>query len=45
MACLLGVGWSFLQAHVEERGLLQRLPGYEAYMQQVPRFFPRPGKK
>lgn len=41
LGCLLGVGWTFLQAHLEERDLLRRLPGYEAYKQQVPRFFPR----
>jgi len=45
LACLLGVGWVVLQARLEERDLLQRIPGYEAYMQQVPRFFPRLGKK
>ena len=45
LACLLGVGWAVLQAHLEERDLLRRVPGYGQYMQQVPRFFPRPGKK
>jgi protein-S-isoprenylcysteine O-methyltransferase Ste14 len=45
LACLLGAGWAVLQAHLEERDLLRRVPGYSEYMQQVPRFFPRLGKK
>jgi protein-S-isoprenylcysteine O-methyltransferase Ste14 len=45
LAGLLGVGWAVLQAHLEERDLLRRVPGYGEYMQQVPRFFPRFWKK
>jgi len=42
LACLLFIGWVFLQAPLEERDLLRRLPEYREYMQQVPPFFPRP---
>jgi protein-S-isoprenylcysteine O-methyltransferase Ste14 len=45
LACLIGVGWTFLQARLEERDLLRRVPGYGEYMQQVPRFFPRLRRK
>ncbi len=41
VACLLGVLWALLQARLEERDLLQRLPAYKVYMQRVPRFIPR----
>jgi protein-S-isoprenylcysteine O-methyltransferase Ste14 len=40
-ACSIGAGWAFLQARLEELDLLQRLPGYAAYMTRVPRFMPR----
>ena len=45
LAGLIGGGWTFLQARLEERDLLRRVPGYDGYMHQVPRFFPRLGKK
>lgn len=41
VACLLGVFWIILQARLEEMDLLQRLPAYKDYMQQVPPFVPR----
>ena len=41
MACILGWGFVFIQARLEEIDLVQRLPAYREYMQQVPRFFPR----
>jgi protein-S-isoprenylcysteine O-methyltransferase Ste14 len=45
LACLIFIGWIFLQANLEERDLLRRVPGYGEYMQQVPPFFPRFRKK
>lgn len=39
-ACSLGMAWAVLQAWLEERDLLQRLPGYAAYMARAPRFVP-----
>jgi protein-S-isoprenylcysteine O-methyltransferase Ste14 len=44
LACLVFIGWIFLQAPLEEHDLLQRVPGYGEYMQQVPPFFPRLGR-
>lgn len=44
LSCLLTAGWVVAQARAEERDLLQRIPGYRAYMEQVPRFVPRLGK-
>lgn len=41
VSCVLTGVWVMIQARVEERDLLQRIPGYQAYMKQVPRFFPR----
>jgi len=41
LACVLGVLWVSAQTFCEEFDLLQRLPGYRAYMQAVPRFLPR----
>ncbi len=40
VACVLGVGWVFLQARLEEVDLLRRLPRYGDYMARVPRFVP-----
>ena len=37
-ACFLGLVWVQLQTRFEEHDLLQRLPGYRAYMDRVPRF-------
>jgi len=45
IACVLGVIWLDVQARLEEIDLLQRLPEYREYMEQVPRFIPRMGKK
>ncbi len=45
IACALGWGYIFIQARLEELDLVQRLPSYRQYMEQVPRFFPRLGKK
>lgn len=41
LACGLGVVWMLLQTRFEEWDLLQRIPGYRAYMDRVPRFVPR----
>jgi protein-S-isoprenylcysteine O-methyltransferase Ste14 len=40
LSCLLTGVWVLIQARMEERDLLQRIPGYLAYMEQVPRFIP-----
>jgi protein-S-isoprenylcysteine O-methyltransferase Ste14 len=40
-ACALGVVWLFFQTKCEEIDLRKRLPGYRAYQDAVPRFFPR----
>lgn len=44
-ACTLAIVWLVIQARLEEVDLLQRLPEYRQYMEQVPRFIPRFGKK
>jgi protein-S-isoprenylcysteine O-methyltransferase Ste14 len=44
LACVLGLGWVYGQARLEERDLIQRMPAYRTYMQRVPRFLPRPKK-
>jgi protein-S-isoprenylcysteine O-methyltransferase Ste14 len=41
VACALGMVWVLVQTRLEERDLLQRMPGYGAYMDRVPRFLPR----
>ncbi|MBI3596434.1 MAG: isoprenylcysteine carboxylmethyltransferase family protein [Nitrospirae bacterium] len=41
VACALGFVWLIVQARLEEIDLLQRLPAYREYMEQVPRFMPR----
>lgn len=41
VACALGWGFVFVQAHLEEIDLVQRIPTYRRYMGQAPRFFPR----
>lgn len=41
LACILGIGAFVIQARLEEIDLLQRLPAYREYMEQVPRFIPR----
>lgn len=41
LAALIGAGWVFLQARVEEIDLLARMPQYRAYMERVPGFLPR----
>ena len=41
LACALGFVWLMVQARLEEIDLLQRLPEYRQYMDEVPRFIPR----
>jgi protein-S-isoprenylcysteine O-methyltransferase Ste14 len=41
VACALGFLWLMVQARLEELDLVQRLPAYREYMEQVPRFVPR----
>jgi protein-S-isoprenylcysteine O-methyltransferase Ste14 len=41
VACGLGVLWVMVQARLEEMDLLERLPAYKEYIQQVPRFLPK----
>ena len=41
VACVLGVAWVMIQARLEEMDLVQRMPAYREYMQQVPRFVPK----
>ena len=41
LAGVLGFIWLIVQARLEETDLLQRLPTYKDYMEQVPRFIPR----
>jgi protein-S-isoprenylcysteine O-methyltransferase Ste14 len=45
IACGLCMVWLFVQARLEEIDLLQRLPAYREYMEQVPRFVPRLWKR
>jgi protein-S-isoprenylcysteine O-methyltransferase Ste14 len=45
MACILGIVWVLVQTKFEEADLLQRMPAYRAYMDRVPCFLPRFGKK
>jgi protein-S-isoprenylcysteine O-methyltransferase Ste14 len=40
MACALGFVWLIAQARLEEIDLLQRIPAYRKYMEEVPRFLP-----
>lgn len=41
LACALGFIWLHVQARFEEIDLLQRMPDYRKYMEEVPRFIPR----
>jgi len=41
VAGLLGIGYVYIQARLEEVDLLRRMPAYREYMNSVPRFFPR----
>lgn len=41
LACGLGVVWVIIQTKCEELDLLQRIPGYQEYMNRVPRFLPK----
>jgi len=41
VACVLGAVWVMIQARLEEMDLVQRMPPYQEYMQQVPRFVPK----
>jgi protein-S-isoprenylcysteine O-methyltransferase Ste14 len=40
LASALGIVWVHVQARLEERDLLQRMPAYREYMRRVPRFVP-----
>jgi protein-S-isoprenylcysteine O-methyltransferase Ste14 len=40
-ACALGLIGFVVQARLEEKDLLQRMPDYREYMKRVPRFIPR----
>lgn len=40
-ACILGVLWVMVQARLEEKDLVERLPTYKEYMRSVPRFLPK----
>ncbi|OGO10943.1 MAG: hypothetical protein A2Z66_07750 [Chloroflexi bacterium RBG_13_66_10] len=44
-AAAVGTAWLLIQARIEERDLIQRLPEYRNYMQQVPRFVPHLGRQ
>ncbi|MBI3610503.1 MAG: isoprenylcysteine carboxylmethyltransferase family protein [Nitrospirae bacterium] len=41
LACVLWLAFFIVQARLEEIDLVQRLPAYREYMEQVPRFIPR----
>jgi protein-S-isoprenylcysteine O-methyltransferase Ste14 len=41
LCAAIGWAWAWAQARLEEVDLLQRMPAYQEYMRQVPRFFPR----
>lgn len=41
LACGTGFVWLLIQARLEEIDLVQRLPEYRQYMNEVPRFIPR----
>lgn len=45
LACLMTLGWIGVQARLEERDLVERLPEYREYTRHVPRFFPRLARK
>jgi protein-S-isoprenylcysteine O-methyltransferase Ste14 len=45
LACSLRFAWLMIQARLAEVDLVQRLPAYREYMEEVPRFIPRLGKK
>jgi protein-S-isoprenylcysteine O-methyltransferase Ste14 len=44
-AAALGSAWVWLQARLEERDLVERMPAYVEYMNRVPRFVPRRARK
>jgi protein-S-isoprenylcysteine O-methyltransferase Ste14 len=41
VASVLGLLWVMIQTRLEEMDLVQRLPAYHEYMQQVPCYIPR----
>jgi protein-S-isoprenylcysteine O-methyltransferase Ste14 len=45
LAAVLGCAWVFVQARLEERNLLRRMPAYREYMNRVPGFLPRLASK
>ena len=40
IAVVLGILWIYFQSRFEEKDLIIRIPEYQNYMKQVPRFFP-----
>jgi protein-S-isoprenylcysteine O-methyltransferase Ste14 len=40
-ACALGIAWLAIQSRLEEADLLERVPGYRAYMARTTAFVPR----
>ncbi len=40
IACSLAVIWALVQARLEEKDLVQRIPAYSEYLRRVPRFIP-----
>ncbi len=45
VASTVGIIWAALQARLEELDLLRRIPAYRCYVDRVPRFIPRTGRK
>jgi protein-S-isoprenylcysteine O-methyltransferase Ste14 len=45
VACVLGIGWLWVQTILEEADLRERVPGYRQYMASVPRFVPQPRRE
>jgi protein-S-isoprenylcysteine O-methyltransferase Ste14 len=45
VACVLGLLWVMIEARLEEMDLVQRLPAYQEYMGEVPRFVPKFNRK
>ncbi len=41
LACGFGGVWLIIQARLERIDLVQRLPEYQEYLEQLPRFLPR----
>jgi protein-S-isoprenylcysteine O-methyltransferase Ste14 len=41
IAVITGIIWIFFQSRFEEKDLIKRIPDYNKYMEEVPRFFPK----